>query len=149
MFMDAKNIRPSVKSVGLFQGLENADIDSIFARGMTIRVAKDEVLFYRGTTGGQMYAVLSGGVGVFGDDDVCLAKLGPGEMFGEMALVNKEPRNATVKALEESHLFVLSESTFDKLLTKRVSIRILLNIIRALSRRLRDANAKLSGHQCV
>ena len=144
MFMDAKSIRPCADHIELFQRLDSGDIENIFARGMTIRVVKDEVLFYHGTTGGQMYTVLSGSVGVYSHDDILLAKLGPGEMFGEMALVNKEPRNATVKALEESHLFVLSESTFDKLLTKRAAIRILLNIIRALSRRLRDANAKLS-----
>jgi CRP-like cAMP-binding protein len=147
MFMDADNIKPSVRALELFQGLEPGDIDRIFARGMTIRVAKDEVLFYQGTIGGQMYAVLSGRVGVFNNEDICLAQLGPGEMFGEMALVNKEPRNATVKALEESHLFVLSESTFDKLLTKRASIRVLLNIIRSLSRRLRVADINLGNYQ--
>ena len=60
-----------------------------------------------------------------------------------MALVNKTPRSATVKALEDSRLFVLSENIFERLMTKRVAIRILLNIVRTLSQRLRDTNAKL------
>ena len=52
-------------------------------------------------------------------------------------------RSASAVALQDSHLFVLDETTFHKLLTKHVSIRILLNVIGTLCRRLRDANARL------
>jgi len=113
----------------------------ILSKGMTLRCAKGETLFYQGTVGSQMYVVLGGTVGVF-DGPRCIARLHTGDMFGEMALVDKAPRSATVTALEESRLFVLSESTFEHLLTKRVAIRILLNIIHTLSKRLRDSNAQ-------
>ena len=72
-------------------------------------------------------------------------ELGPGDVFGEMALINREARSATVVAVEDSHLFVLSESIFQRLLTKRVAIQILLNIVRTLSHRLREANDRLEA----
>jgi CRP-like cAMP-binding protein len=105
-----------------------------------MRALKDDVIFYKGTVGNQMYIVLGGKVGVF-KGEKCLAELGTGDMFGEMALVNKEPRSATVKAIEASHLFVLSESTFQYLLTKRVAVQVLLNIVRTLSQRLKASAA--------
>jgi hypothetical protein len=46
-----------------------------------------------------------------------------------------------VKAIEASHLFVLSESTFQYLLTKRVAVQVLLNIVRTLSQRLKASAA--------
>ena len=115
----------------------------IFSKGMTIRVSKDEVLFYKNTVGNQMYVVLAGKLGVF-SGDTCIASLTTGDMCGEMALVSHEPRSATVKALENSLLFVLTETTVNKLLTKRVAVQLLLNIISTLSKRLRETNARVA-----
>jgi CRP-like cAMP-binding protein len=72
-----------------------------------------------------------------------VAELGVGSMFGEMSLLNDEPRSATVMALEDSNLFTLSEEIFHKLLTKRVAVQILLNIAKTMSKRVVDANMKL------
>ncbi len=141
--MDINAYAVLAKRVALFQGLTVEDIGKIFARGMTIRVQKGETIFYKGTTGSQMYVML-GGKAAVNDGSKCIATIGMGDTFGEMALINNEPRSATVVALEDSHLFVLSETTFQRLLTKRVAIQILLNIVRTLSRRLRDANEKLA-----
>ncbi len=142
--LNPAQVRELQDKVELFNGLSADDIAKIFSRGMTMRVSQGETVFYKGTVGSQMYIVLGGLLGVV-DNDKVLAKLRTGDMFGEMALVTQEPRSATVQAIEDSHLFVLSETTFQKLLTKRVAIRILLNIVRTQSRRLREVNAKLSG----
>ena len=61
---------------------------------------------------------------------------------GQMAIIGDAPRSATAKADEASRLFMLDEKTFNKLMTKRVSIRILLNIVGTLSNRLREMNAR-------
>jgi CRP/FNR family transcriptional regulator, cyclic AMP receptor protein len=131
------------RRVELFKGISPDDISKIFSKGMTIRVLKGEVIFYQGTIGNQMYVVLGGTVGVY-DGKKRIAVLQMGDMFGEMALVNNEPRSGTVIAEEDAHLFVLSETTFQRLMTKTVSIRILLNIVHTISHRLRDANALLA-----
>lgn len=129
------------QKVELFRGLVPEDVGKIFARGMTVRYQKGETIFIKGTVGNTMYIVLGGSVGVC-DGDNLLATLRTGDMFGEMALISNEPRSATVIAAEDCHLFVLAETTFEHLLTKRVAVRILLNIIRTLCRRLRQANIK-------
>jgi len=141
--MEKEEIASLARRVALFQGLTVDDIAKIFAKGMTIRAQKGETIFFKGTTGSQMYVVLAGKVVVY-DGERCIAELTTGDTFGEMALIDSEPRSATVVAAEDSHLFVLSETTFQRLMTKRAAIRILLNIVRTLSHRLREANVRLT-----
>ena len=140
--MDVNVIDQYIKHVSLFGGLTREEVAKIFAKGMTMHVTAGEHIFLQGTVGNQMYVVLGGKLGVF-DGKKCIAELRTGDMFGEMALVNKEPRSATVTAVNDSRLFVLSETTFERLMTKRAAIRILLNIVRTLSHRLKDANKRL------
>ena len=139
--MDYEKIDKLIERVDLFHGLSREELVKIFSKGMTMRVTQGETIFHKGTVGSQMYVVLGGKVGVF-DGNKQLAELRTGDMFGEMALVNREPRSATVIAMEESKLFVLSEHTFQQLLTKRVAIQILMNIITTLSTRLKNSNAR-------
>lgn len=130
------------EKVDLFQGLKPEDVAKIFQRGMTLRVGKGDAVFYKGTTGSQMFVVLGGKVGVY-DGPKCVATLGVGSMFGEMSLLCDEPRSATIMALEDSMLFALSEEIFHKLLTKRVAVQILLNISRTMSKRVLEGNLKI------
>jgi CRP-like cAMP-binding protein len=60
-----------------------------------------------------------------------------------MALINNEPRSATAVVAETAQLFVLSETFFQKLMTKRIAITMLLNIIGTLSTRLQGMNRRL------
>ncbi|MCF6284078.1 MAG: cyclic nucleotide-binding domain-containing protein [Candidatus Hydrogenedentes bacterium] len=139
--MDAARIDQYIERVSLFDGLKREEVAKIFAKGMTMHVVAGEDIFVKGTIGNQMYVVLGGKLAVF-DGKKCLAELRTGDMFVEMALVNKEPRSATVTAVNDSRLFVLSETTFERLMTKRAAIKILLNIVRTLSHRLKDANKR-------
>jgi len=61
-----------------------------------------------------------------------------------MAVIVNEPRSASAVAGETSRVFVLSETVFEKLMTKRAAIRILLNIIGVMARRIREMNTKLA-----
>ncbi len=143
MRMNAEQLRAITTRVPFFHGLREEDVAKIFAKGMTVRASKGETVFYKDTIGNQMYVVLGGKLGVYNGDKM-IAALVTGDMCGEMALVSHEPRSATVKALEDSLLFVLSETTVNTLLTKRVAVQLLLNIINTLSKRLREANVRLS-----
>lgn len=136
--VDAK-IQKLVKNVDIFQGLKAEDVAKIFSRGMTMGVDKGAMVFHKGTVGNQMFVVLGGSVGIF-DGNRQLAKLTLGDTFGEMSLLMKEPRNASAVALEHSTLLALDERLFQKLLTKRVAVQMLLNMSRTLGGRLSDAN---------
>lgn len=128
--------------VDLFKGISPEDVHKIIARGLTMTMEKGNVIFYKGTSGNQMFVILRGRVSLF-DGEKHLTDLRTGDMFGEMALINEEPRSATAIAAETTQLFVLSETFFQKLMTKRVAIRMLLNIIGTMSTRLRNMNKRL------
>jgi CRP-like cAMP-binding protein len=128
--------------VPLFKGIEPTDVAKIFTKGMTMQVEKGNTIFYEGTTGNTMFIVLGGKVALL-DGKKHIASLRMGDMFGEMAIITEEPRSATAVAEENTQLFILSEQTFHKLLTKRVAVQLLLNIVGTLSHRLRDSNKKL------
>ena len=130
--------------VELFRGISPEDVAKILSKGMTMNVTKGDTIFHKGTTGSQMFVILGGAVDLL-DGKKHLATARAGEMFGEMALINSEPRSATAVAAEDSHLFVLDETTFQKLMTKSVAIRMLLNIISTQSHRLKAANDRLKA----
>ena len=60
-----------------------------------------------------------------------------------MSVISGDPRSATATAVDTTSLLVLSEAIFQRLLTKLVAIRLLLNILGTMGERLRDANDKL------
>jgi MFS superfamily sulfate permease-like transporter len=75
-----------------------------------------------------------------------LASFSPGAVFGEVALLDEEPRSATVTADEELVCYVLDEARFGALTREHpsIAIKLLTNLSRELSRRLRKANAMIS-----
>ena len=89
-----------------------------------------------------MYVVLGGTIGIF-DGPVHMATLDAGSTFGEMSLLTGMPRSASAVAMERSNIFALDESVFQKLLTKRVAVQMLLNLSRMMGRRIQDANRKI------
>ncbi|MCH8203572.1 MAG: cyclic nucleotide-binding domain-containing protein [Candidatus Hydrogenedentes bacterium] len=128
-----------VDNVDIFHGLRAKDVEKIFSRGMTMYVEKDDTVFHKNTEGNKMYVVLGGSIGIF-DGPVQMATLRTGDTFGEMSLLTGMPRVASAVALERCNLFTLDEPLFQKLLTKRVAVQMLLNIARMLGGRLKDAN---------
>ena len=132
-------LKMMVQKVDVFQGLSTSDVYRIFSKGMTQVVRKDHMVFHKDTVGNNMFIVLGGNVGIF-DGEKQIATLSVGDSFGEMSLLSHEPRSATVKALEDTSLFSLDEAVFQKLLTKRVAVQMLLNISRSLAKKLKHAN---------
>jgi CRP-like cAMP-binding protein len=82
---------------------------------------------------------------LIGDDgrEVILSVLGEGEFFGEMALLDDEPRSAHVIAMEDSDLLVLRREDFESILAQ--SPQIGLALLRELTRRLRRADEKVGA----
>jgi len=135
-------IRRIARQVSLFNRISEEDVGKILAKGLTMQIKKGSVIFYEKSTGNTMYVILSGTVELY-EKKKHLATLHTGEMFGEMALISDEPRSATAVAGEDCTLFVISETTFHELMTKKVAISHAANIIATLSQRLRQANKRL------
>lgn len=96
------------------------------------------VIFAQGTPGAVMYAIKSGSVAIEVDGHR-VETLGPEEIFGEMALLEDEPRSATAVALVDTELVEIDRTKFYLLV--RQNPHFALQLMRVLSDRLRQANA--------
>ncbi|HPC87043.1 MAG TPA: YhjD/YihY/BrkB family envelope integrity protein [Smithellaceae bacterium] len=106
--------------------------------------ARDEVIFQEGDSGCEMFYVLSGRVRmerVDGGVKKTLAEMGPGQYFGEMAALIDVRRTATARTMEDSHLAVIDDRTFQNLI--RESREVALAMLREFAARLKNSNATL------
>ena len=135
-----------LRSIPLFKDLSDKDLALINDLAIDKHVTKGNVVLTEGEVGDSLYAIVSGRVKVFiGDEDgreIILKILGPGDFFGEMSLIDKQPRSASVSTLENSAFKVLSHSAFEKSVEMAPGIATL--VMRALAKRLRDADRKIS-----
>ena len=107
-----------------------------------ISVAAGQRVFGRGELGDAMYIIQQGRMSVH-DGERELDNLGPGDVFGEMAALDPEPRSATVIAAENSTLWRLNQADLTDLLRQQPALR--RGIIRILSERLRHLVASMSA----
>lgn len=139
--------RPLVESIELFDDIEFKNCIKIMAMGLQSKIRIGDLIFQKGDLGREMYVLLKGRIEIIdegSDGDRTLAVLGPGETFGEMALFEHKERSAKAVAMDECVLLVLDEDKIQKLLSKSVAIRLLFNLSKMLSRRLRDTNLLLA-----
>ena len=138
--------REVLRTVPIFSELSDEDITSLAHLTLRKRYPKDTVVFFENEEGDFFFTITEGRIKVtiLGDDgrEVILSVLGPGDFFGEMALLDNEPRSATAIAVEESELLSLHRNDFQSVLNDNRSITSAL--IRVLSARLRRANHQIS-----
>jgi CRP/FNR family cyclic AMP-dependent transcriptional regulator len=105
---------------------------------------KATVLFREGETGKEMYVLQAGQVTItkkVRDEVKTLAVLGPGEFFGEMALIANKPRNATATVAEPARLLVIDPKTFEGMI--RSNAEIAVRMIKKLAERLSEADTQI------
>ncbi len=106
------------------------------------RFPAGEVLFREGEPGVEMFVIQTGRVRIskmFPSGERTLAVIGPGEFFGEMAILNGRPRTATATAIEPLHALVIDGRTFEAMVLGNGEIAV--RMITRLTRRLHSANA--------
>ncbi len=143
--MDAAARREAMRKTQLFQALPPAELDAVLARAAVRRVRRSEVIRRRGDPGTGMVVIVTGRVRVslLSEDgrEVTLAVLGPGEVLGEMTLLDGGACSADASAQEDSVLLSLERTQFLRLL--RSNGELCLQLMAMLSRRLRQTNAAL------
>ncbi len=103
-----------------------------------------EVILEEGSTRREMYLIVEGWVEVVkgrGAEEMLLGKRGPGDLFGEMALIEERPRFATVRALEAARLLEFSEQGMRSALAQQPEL--LFRTVQVLSARLREADLQM------
>jgi CRP-like cAMP-binding protein len=102
------------------------------------------VLFREGQPGNEMFIIERGRVqltrNLRGIEKI-LAVLPPGEFFGEMAIINQKPRSATATVIEEAHLLVLDQPTFETMIQENTAIAV--RLIKKLAARLEQTNLQV------
>jgi CRP-like cAMP-binding protein len=136
----------------LEQRLSSLEINLLSTLSRERRYAADEVIFHEGEQGDEMFVILSGTVLISkfipGAGDEALTFLERGDYFGEMALIDRQPRSAGARAHDDG-VTVLSipRDVVDGLLNieKVTSLRLLRLLCSMVALRLRESNSKLLG----
>ncbi len=139
-----------LRNIGLFGALSD-EVLQYLSGILTVETPEvGSTLFREGDDANAMFVVISGEVEVLKKSkrsvEARVAVLGPGDWFGEMSIVDIQPRSATVRALAPSRLLRISAADLDALYRhdlRSYSI-IILNLARELSRRLRVADGILA-----
>ena len=134
-----------IQKVPLFEGLSSEALERLLQATNRKNYPKDATIVEENEVGDTLYMILSGKVKVtnIGPDgkEVILSVLNEGEFFGEMALLDKEPRSANVVSMEKTEMMLLRRKEFMNLLENNGEI--LSKLLAVLSGRLRHANAQI------
>jgi CRP/FNR family transcriptional regulator, cyclic AMP receptor protein len=135
-----------LRHVPLFSELSTAELERIAQVGIPRSFPRDTRVFHEGDTGDACYIVREGACRVTREHPdgraITLATLGPGAIFGELAMLDGERRSASVEATENTELLALPASDMRNLIREHPGTAEKLVV--ALTRRLRDANERIS-----
>jgi MFS family permease len=100
-----------LRRISIFEELPEPVLERLAAGATAISVAADQIVVSRGEVGNHFYVIAAGKAAVERDDGTT-RELGPGDFFGEIALLRDVPRTATVRALEPLRLFAVERDAF-------------------------------------
>lgn len=140
-FTTQQSIVDSLLGIPFFRSLSPETLTAISAKLRKVHFEQGEIVFVENSLGDSMYLIESGQVKVSvrtgtDQEEKIINYLGPGNFFGEMALILNQRRSATVTVTIDADLWMLRKADMDELLAENPEIA--LQITRELSRRLSD-----------
>jgi CRP/FNR family transcriptional regulator, cyclic AMP receptor protein len=134
-----------LRRVKLFSSLTEQQFEILAGGSVRRSFPKGRTIVAEGEPSQSLYILLSGRAKVQRSDaegkEVILAVLGPGECFGEMSLIDDEPRSASVITIESCDFMAINKDSFKQMLAQ--SHDIAMQIMKGLIRRLREADKKI------
>ncbi len=140
--------RELLSRIWIFEGVEPGELDRLEQITGSRELRRGEILFAKGAPGEQLFGVMRGRLKISasgpGGKGVVFGFAEPGEVFGEIALLDAQPRSATIEAIEPTQLLTLRRHDFLSFLEShpRVAIRlaqVLAGRVRRLSGQMEDA----------
>jgi CRP/FNR family cyclic AMP-dependent transcriptional regulator len=135
----------TLKAVPFFTQLNEHELEVVRSLASERTYAKTAVVLTEGEMGDSLYMIQSGKVKVvIGDEEgreIILKILGPGDFFGEMSMIDKEPRSASVTTIEPATFLVLSHASFERCVEQQP--RIAKVVMQILAHRVREADRKI------
>lgn len=128
-----------LNQVELFAGLSQAQLDRLTERAASRSYPKGAIVINEGDEAGTLFIVQTGTVKVYLSDEngreVILSTLGPGEHFGELALLDDTPRSASVATCEQCKLLLVQKSALRELIVSEPEASLLM--LRGMAKRIR------------
>lgn len=137
-----------LRQIPLFSGLDNYALERLVAMSTEIDLVPGDYLIREGEIGDAMYVILDGRFQVrkqARDGDMVLAERGPGEVMGEMSVLDQAPRVASVIALTSARAMVIDQETFMALLDW--SPTAARAILKTFAQRIRTTQAALQQRE--
>jgi len=119
----------------LFRGIDADGLAKLAALATSVDFPAGHLIARQGEIGTGFFVIVSGAVRVVRDGTV-VARLGPGEFFGELSVLDRMPRNATVAAEEPTSCLALASWDFENVLLEEPALT--LAILRGVAMRLRE-----------
>ena len=142
---DTKDHLASLENVSLFAGLDADGLRELAAVIKRRSFRPGEVIFHRDDSGQVLYVIREGKVKIYitsqDGQEVALAVFGAGDYFGELALLDGQPRSASAVAIEPVETFALQRPDFINAVMHHP--RIAIEVMNVLSRRLRQTDAMI------
>jgi putative peptide zinc metalloprotease protein len=114
--------REQLAKLPLFAGVGSAELDRLAARMLVTRYSAGDTIVEQGAAGDRFFVIVDGRVEVVrrdeGGAETPVAELGVGDFFGEMALLDRTPRSATVRALSPVETYTLAADEFHRMLER-------------------------------
>lgn len=141
--------------IPLFRGMEIADTEKFIKASTVLQCRAQDPIVQRGEVGKEMFLILAGAAEVRREVEqrrYTIATLGQGQIFGEMAFLSNRPRTASIVAITDMEVLVLSQQFFQKLMKTmpEIVVQVLLNLSVVLCDRLNLCTeqllAQLSAH---
>jgi CRP-like cAMP-binding protein len=147
--LDPTEKRELLAGVPIFAGLGSRELGALAEVARAVRVRARKEVFHKGDRGAQLYVVARGSVKALttsaDGNDVVFSIMGPGEVFGEVALLSENERTATVVAVDACELLVLDRRDFLAFLKSYPHVAI--QMLGMLAERLRRTSELIEDTQ--
>ncbi len=131
-----------LKKVSFFTNLSGEYLATIASMMKSVKRRAKDIIFFEGDPGDSFYIIVKGKV-LIHKGEMRLVEMGPGQCFGEMAILDNEKRSASVTALEDTLMFQLESEAFYDIISDKIEIA--KSVIRMLTARLRTQLAKVAA----
>jgi CRP-like cAMP-binding protein len=143
-----------LERVPLFAGLSRRQLGKLLVKFFEKEYGAGETIFMQGEPGKALFIVLAGTVSIYRASDEAeeiLAALTAGGYFGELALIDDQPRFASARADEPSLLLILYKSDFDGLIAghRTIAIKVMGNLLKTLAGYVRRAQSQGNSRGAV
>jgi CRP/FNR family transcriptional regulator, cyclic AMP receptor protein len=129
-----------LQGVGLFAGFSKKELADVSKATEQLEYGKGEMLGKQGTRADEAYVVVSGAINVVRNGRK-VATLGPGEVVGEMSLLDGEARSADIVAAEDTTVLYIAHRHFGGLLENNAKLSG--KVLKSLALRLRESDRQL------